>query len=325
MKKIALEEHFMAPGLEEYWQSTMGNVAKPMYDHVSRRLSDFGELRLREMDEAGIEIAVLGLAGPGVQIEADAKLASRKAAQANDFLARVVRDNPKRYSGFAHLALQDPVSAGKELERCVRQLGFCGAMINGHTNGQYLDDPALYPFWEQAEALGTPIYLHPTDPVATYSVLVGCDSLKRAMWEWGLETGSHALRLIFNGVFDRFPGAKLILGHLGETLPFLLWRFDSRAKLYGLKLKRAPSQYIRNNIWVTTSGMFSADPLLCSINALGHKRVMFSADFPFESTQEAAKFMDEAPLEQGIKNDIAHANAESLLGLGATRPAGTTR
>ena len=319
MKKIALEEHFMAPGLEEYWKSTMGNVDPAMYDHVSRRLFDFGELRLREMDEAGIEIAVLGVAGPGVQIETDVKLASRKAAEANDFLARIVTDNSKRYSGFAHLALQDPVSAGRELERCVRDLGFRGAMINGHTNGQYLDDPALNPFWERAEALGTPIYLHPTDPVATYSVLVGCDSLKRAMWEWGLETGSHALRLIFNGVFDRFPGAKLILGHLGETLPFLLWRFDSRAKLYGLKLERAPSQYIRSNIWVTTSGMFSADPLLCSINSLGHERVMFSADFPLKSTREAGKFMDEVPLEQAVKNDVAFANAERLLGLRATR------
>jgi 2,3-dihydroxybenzoate decarboxylase len=293
----------------------MGNVARAMYEHVSQRLSDFGELRLSDMDAAGIEIAVLGLAGPGVQIEPDAKLASQKAAQANEFLAEMVRKNPQRYSGFAHLALQDPIGAANELERCVRELGFCGAMINGHTNGQYLDDPALYPFWERVEALGTPIYLHPTDPVASYSVLVGCDSLKRAMWEWGVETGTHALRLIFNGVFDRVPGAKLILGHLGETLPFLLWRFDSRAKLYGLKLKRAPSEYIKNNIWVTTSGMFSAEPLLCSINALGHRRVMFSADFPFESTQEAREFMDEAPIEDAVKNDIAFNNAKSFLGL----------
>jgi 2,3-dihydroxybenzoate decarboxylase len=321
MKKIALEEHFMAPGLEEYWESTMGDVAKPMYEHVSRRLSDFGELRLNEMDHAGIEIAVLGLAGPGVQIEKDAKVASRKAREANDFLAGKVRDNRARYAGFAHLALQDPVSAAKELERCVRDLGFCGAMINGHTNGQYLDDPALNPFWERAEALGTPIYLHPTDPVSTYSVLVGCDSLKRAMWEWGLETGSHALRLIFNGVFDRFPRAKLILGHLGETLPFLLWRFDSRAKLYGLKLKRKPSEYIKNNVWVTTSGMFSADPLLCSVAALGQDRVMFSADFPFEPTREAGKFMDEAPLDNPVKNAVAFQNANELLGLRAAREA----
>jgi len=201
MKKIALEEHFMAPELEEYWQTTMGNVDPAIYHHVRRRLFDFDELRLSEMDAAGVEIAVLGLAGPGVQIEPDASKASQVAAQANDFLAEKIGGHPRRYAGFAHLALQDAACAGKELERCVRELKFCGAMINGHTNGQYLDDPALYPFWERAEALGAPIYLHPTDPVATYSVLVGCNSLKRAMWEWGLETGSHALRLIFNGVF----------------------------------------------------------------------------------------------------------------------------
>jgi 2,3-dihydroxybenzoate decarboxylase len=315
MKKIALEEHFMAPGLEEYWQSTMGDVAKPMYDHVSRRLSDFGELRLREMDEAGIEIAVLGLAGPGVQIEADAKLASRKAAQANDFLARVVRDNPKRYSGFAHLALQDPVSAGKELERCVRQLGFCGAMINGHTNGQYLDDPAVLPFWERAEALGALIYLHPADPVSPFPVLAGHKGLKRATWEWGVETGSHALRLVFGGLFDRFPRAQLALGHLGETLPFLLWRFDSRAKLYGVKLARRPSDYIRENIVVTTSGMFSAEPLNCCISGLGADRVMFSADYPFEAIEEAAHFMDTVPLDERVRADIAFNNAKKILGL----------
>jgi 2,3-dihydroxybenzoate decarboxylase len=197
----------------------------------------------------------------------------------------------------------------------MHELGFRGAMINGHTNGQYLDDPALSPFWEHAQALAAPIYLHPTDPVATYSVLVGCNSLKRAMWEWGLETGSHALRLIFNGVFDRFPRTKLVLGHLGETLPFLLWRFDSRAGLYGLKLERAPSAYIRENMWVTTSGMFSGEPLLCSIAALGPTRVMFSADFPFESAQEAGTFMDQAPLEQPLKDDVAFRNAENLLGL----------
>ena len=322
MKKIALEEHFMAPELEEYWQTTMGNVDPAIYQHVRRRLFDFDELRLSEMDAAGVEIAVLGLAGPGVQIEPDAGKASQIAARANDFLAEKIGGHPRRYAGFAHLALQDAACAGKELERCVRELKFCGAMINGHTNGQYLDDPALYPFWERAEALGAPIYLHPTDPVATYSVLVGCNSLKRAMWEWGLETGSHALRLVFNGVFDRFPGVKLILGHLGETLPFLLWRFDSRAKLYGLKLKRRPSEYIKSNIWVTTSGMCADDPLLCSIRALGHRRVMFSADFPFESVLEAGKFMDAAPLEEPVKSDVAFRNAAALLGLEARRPAG---
>jgi 2,3-dihydroxybenzoate decarboxylase len=130
--------------------------------------------------------------------------------------------------------MQDPIAAAAELERCVRDLGFCGAMINGHTNGTYLDDLSVDPFWARVEALQVPIYLHPADPIGSYPAIAGCPSLKRAMWEWGVETGTHALRLVFGGVFDRFPGVTLILGHLGETLPYLLWRFDSRADLYGL-------------------------------------------------------------------------------------------
>jgi len=191
-------------------------------------------------------------------------------------------------------------------------------MVNGHTNGQYLDHPSLYPFWERAEALGAPIYLHPADPVAPLHVLEGHKGLKRATWEWGFETASHALRLVFGGHFDRFPKSKLCLGHLGETLPYLLWRFDSRAKLYGVKLAKPPSHYIKDNIAVTTSGMFSAEPLNCAIAALGRERVMFSADYPFESTDEAGEFMDHVPLSPDIRGDIAFNNAVDYLNLKVT-------
>ena len=241
-----------------------------------------------------------------------------KAREVNDLLARQIETRRENYGAFAHLAMQHPVAAADELERCVRELNFAGAMINGHTLGQYLDHPALDPFWERAEALGAPVYLHPADPVATYPALAGQNSLKRAMWEWGVETGTHALRLIVGGTFDRFPKAKLILGHLGETLPFLLWRFDSRAGLYGLKLKKKPSDYIRENVWVTTSGMFSAEPLICSINALGRDRVMFSADYPFETIETAGDFMDTVPLQDDVRADVAYRNAEKLLGIGRT-------
>jgi 2,3-dihydroxybenzoate decarboxylase len=242
-------------------------------------------------------------------------LACRKARQCNDILAREIKARPDRYSGFAHLAMQDPVAAADELARCMRELGFCGAMINGHTNGRYLDDPALYPFWERAEHLGALIYLHPADPVATSAALADHRGLRRATWEWTVETGSHALRLVFGGLFDRFPRAKLGLGHLGETLPFLLWRFDSRAKLYGVKLGRKPSEYIRDNIVVTTSGMSAADPLICTISALGSDHVMFAADYPFESAQEAAAFIDKAPIADDVRADICFNNAAKLLGL----------
>ena len=191
------------------------------------------------MDKAGIERAVLALAGPGVQAERDTATAIRNAKAGNDFLAKEIQKRPDRYSGFAHLPMQDAKAAADELERCVKELKFCGAMINGHTNGQYLDHPSLAPFWERAEALGTLIYIHPTDPVSVAPVLQGHPGLRRATWEWTFETGSHALRLVFGGVFDRFPKARLGLGHMGETLPFLLWRFDSRTgpDFYNVGLK----------------------------------------------------------------------------------------
>jgi 2,3-dihydroxybenzoate decarboxylase len=315
VEKIALEEHFLCPGFEHYWQPTVGDVDPAIYRQVVTRLSDFGEMRLAAMDQAGIARAVLSLAGPGVQAERDPRTACRKAREANDALAREIERRPDRYSGFAHLPVQDPATAADELERCVRELKFCGAMINGHTNGQYLDDPSLQPLWERAQALAAPIYIHPTDPVTPSRALDGYKGLRRATWEWGFETGSHALRLVFGGLFDRFPNAKVILGHLGETLPYLLWRFDSRAKLYGIKLAKPPSQYIRENIAVTTSGMCSAEPLACAISALGHQRVMFAADYPFESTHAAAHFIDEVVLEDNVRKDICFTNATRLLKL----------
>jgi 2,3-dihydroxybenzoate decarboxylase len=313
--KIALEEHFMCAGFEDYWQTTVADVDPAILGKLVARLSDFGAERLEAMDRAGIARAVLSLSGPGVQIERDAALASRKARQCNDVLAREIQKRPDRYSGFAHLALQDPAAAADELARCMGELGFCGAMINGHTNGRYLDDPMFHPFWERAEALGALIYLHPADPVATSAALADHRGLRRATWEWTVETGSHALRLVFGGLFDRFPGARLGLGHLGETLPYLLWRFDSRAKLYGVKLARKPSEYIRDNIVVTTSGMCATDPLVCAISALGSDHVMFAADYPFESAQEAAEFMDHAPIADDVRADICFNNAAKLLRL----------
>ena len=319
VRKIALEEHFLCPGFEDYWKTTVGNVDPAIYRHVLSALRDFGDLRLGMMDKAGIDRAILSLAGPGVQIEAGAATARRKARECNDFLAREIQKRPDRYSGFGHVPLQDPAAAADELERCVRELGFCGIMINGHSNGVYLDHPSLYPLWERAEALSAPIYLHPADPITPSPALEGHQGLRRATWEWTFETGSHALRLVYGGIFDRFPRATLILGHMGETLPFLLWRFDSRAKLYGLKFPKPPSQYIKDNIVVTTSGMCAAEPLACTISALGHERVMFSADYPFESAQEAAEFIDGAPLAPDVRNDICFNNAARLFGLKRAR------
>jgi 2,3-dihydroxybenzoate decarboxylase len=316
-RKIALEEHFLCPGLDEYWLPTVSGVDPKVAKALFARLTDFGEMRLAAMAEAAIARSVLSIAGPGVQIERDAGNARRRASSANDFLAGEIAKRPDRYSGFGHLPMQDARGAADELQRCMRELKFAGVMINGHTNGQYLDHPSLYPFWERAEALDATVYIHPTDPVAPSPALAGVEGLRRATWEWGFETGSHALRLVFSGVFDRFPRARVALGHLGETLPFLLWRFDSRAKLYGVKLQNRPSDYIKRNIMVTPSGMCAAEPLSCTIAALGRGRVMFAADYPFERAAEAGEFLDQTPLPEPVREDIAFKNAVRELRLPA--------
>jgi 2,3-dihydroxybenzoate decarboxylase len=315
VKKIALEEHFLSPGFEDYWQTTAGDMAPEIYRQAAARLTDFGEQRLAMMDRGGIARAVLSIAGPGVQIERDTATAVKRARASNDFLAEEIRKRPDRYAGFAHLPMQDAQAAAAELERAIRELGLVGAMINGHTHARYLDHPALYPFWEQADALGAVIYLHPADPPAAMPVLDGTKGLKRATWEWGVETGSHALRLVFGGHFDRFPRATLALGHLGEMMPYLLWRFDSRAVFYAVKLKRRPSDYIRDNMVMTISGMFSPEPLMCAIAALGHARILFATDYPFEPPDEASAFMERVALADDVRNDICFNNAARLLRL----------
>lgn len=314
VRKIALEEHFLDPATAEYWWPSMVDVAKSKADQLYACLTDFGEQRLQMMDTAGIARAVLAVAGPGVQAERDTAKAVKAARASNDFLAAEVQKRPDRYAGFAQLPTQDAKAAADELERCVRELKFCGAMVNGHSNGKYLDHREYDVFWERAAALGAPIYLHPADPVAPLPAIAGYNVLARPMWGWGVETGSHALRLICGGVFHRYPKAKLILGHLGETLPFQLCRFDSRAAPYGWTLPKPPSQYLRENVWVTLSGMYDAPPVRCSLDALGHDRVMFSCDYPFDSAG-AAEFMDTVTLDESLRADIAYNNAAKLLGL----------
>src|SRR5262245_37105018 len=178
VRKIALEEHFLCPGFEEYWLATVGDVDPAIYGSLVTRLGDFAEQRLQVMDQAGIARAVLSLAGPGVQAERDVATACRTAREANDFLAREIEKRPDRYSGFGHLPMQHQKAAGDEHESCMCELKFAGAMINGHTHGQYLDHPSLHPFWERAAALGAPIYLHPADPVAPSPALEGHKGLR---------------------------------------------------------------------------------------------------------------------------------------------------
>ncbi|MFT8246037.1 amidohydrolase family protein [Roseomonas sp. BN140053] len=317
MRKIALEEHFMTPGMNGYWLPTVEDLPPALFEEVRGRLFDFGERRLAAMDEVGIERAVLSLAGPGVQVEPDAAVAVRAARECNDQLAAEVAKNPARFSGFAHLPLQDAPAAAAELERCVTELGMVGALVNGQTLGTYLDDPRYEVFWERAAALGAPVYIHPNDPPAPYGGWADAKILSRAAWGWTVETATHALRLVFSGVFDRYPAARVVLGHMGETLPYLLWRLDSRTKLYKAErpLQHPPSHYIRSNILVTISGQCAAEPLLCALASLGEDRVMFATDYPFESAEVHGRFMDAAPVSEAVRARICHGNAEALFRL----------
>lgn len=316
--KIALEEHFMHADFVDYWATTAPNISPNLFGKARGALEDFGEQRLAAMDSIAVEKAILSLAGPGVQAEPRTATASRLARQVNDFLAVEIGKRPDRYGGFAHLAMQDPAAAADELERCVTELGMQGAMINGQTGGTYLDDDRYAVFWERVSALEVPIYLHPNNPPEQVQMYHGHPELWGPVWSWTVETATHALRLVFSGTFDRYPGARLVLGHLGETLPYLLWRLDSRWEISNrgaMQLALKPSEYFKRNIWMTTSGMCADAPLRCAIDTVGADRIMFSVDYPFERPSEAGEWIEAAPLDAEEKAGICHGNATRLLGL----------
>lgn len=316
--KIALEEHFILPDFVDYLDKAMPKVSADGRAALIGAMLDFGEPRLAAMDAAGVDIAVLSLSGPGVQVEPDTAVAIRLARLANDQLAEKIATRPDRYAGFAHLAMQDPKAAADELERCIRELGFVGAMVNGHTNGVYLDDRRYDVFWERLQALDVPLYLHPGDSFVLPYVLEGAPELLKPTWEWNIETSSHFLRLVFAGVFDRFPRLKIILGHMGETLPYVLWRLDSRAALIEGKrpLALPPSAYLRRNLYVTTSGQCDDVPLLAAIASLGAEHVLFSVDYPYEDSAVAGAFLDNAAIDEATREKVARGNAMALMPLG---------
>lgn len=317
MKKIVIEEHFSTPAMSEYATDVVSTIDEDFLKYVKPRLMDMEQMRLEDMDRNGIAMCVLSVTSPGVQLEPDTHKAVNVAREINDILGEQIAKYPARYSGFAHLAMQDANAAADELERCVKQLGMRGALINGHTNGEYLDDEKFFPVWERAEALEVPIYLHPADAPDKPKNEGGYSEMAGPGWAWGSETAGHALRIIYGGVFDRFPKSTLVLGHMGETLPFILWRLDSRYKMlkHTNNIKLLPSEYIQRNIMVTTAGSFSDAPLLCAIAALGADRVMFSVDYPYEYTAEAVHFIENAPISEIDREKICHGNAVRLLKL----------
>jgi 2,3-dihydroxybenzoate decarboxylase len=260
--------------------------------------------------------AVPRLAGRG--LAGSAGRVSTRAA--NDFLATVISEHPTRFQGLAAVPLQDPRQAAAEVRRAVQELGLRGALVNDHTLGHYLDEPQYKPFWETLQDLGVPLYIHP-NPVHydKWNVLQGYPALDFGTWAWNHRTGGHALRLVFGGVFDKFPGARLILGHMGEFLPAQLPHLD---QCYGYldsgvqkPLNKLPSEYFGTNIAITTSGVFSHQALTDAITAIGIDNVMFSIDYPYEPIGQAAEFMRTAPLAPADKERVAHANAERILRL----------
>ncbi len=317
LKKIILEEHFSTPEVGQYASKVLSTIDHDFIEYVKPRLADIGALRIEDMDKNGIDISVLSVTTPGVQAEADTAKAIKSAKQLNDMLAEQIGHHPTRFSGFATLALQDPKDAADELERCVKQLGMKGAILNGHSNGIYLDDPRFFPVWERAESLQVPIYLHPADSPVQASNESDYPEMAGPGWGWTPETAGHVLRLIYGGVFDRFPKSTLLLGHMGETLPFILWRLDSRYKMmqHRYPIEKMPSEYIKANVMVTTAGSFSDAPLQCAITALGADRVLFSVDYPYEYTNEAVEFIEKAPISDSDREKICHGNAERLLRL----------
>jgi 2,3-dihydroxybenzoate decarboxylase len=316
--KIALEEHFMVPDFVEYFAETYPNISPAIVKPGLEALQDFGDRRIAILDRHHIDFVVLSLSGPGVQVEKDAAVALKKAKAVNDFLAKEIQKRPSRYGGFAHLAMHDPAAAADELERSMHDLGFQGAMINGQTNGDYLDADKYSVFWERVAALGAPIYLHPANPVDHPAMYGGHPELWGPVCSWAFETATHALRLVFAGVFERYPKAQLVLGHMGETLPLNLWRFDSRWLIShrgSMTLPQPPSFYIKRNIAITTSGVCSDISLRCALDSMGTGNVMFSVDYPFEKTELAAQFIETAKIAEDERIQVASSNAKRILRL----------
>lgn len=318
MRTITLEEHFVASGFAE--ASQRGSAHQNADDELRARLLDLGPARLQSMDAGGVDVQVISHAPPMVA-SLSPKEDVRLTQQANDQLAAAVEQHPTRFAGFALLPMTDPAAATAELRRAVETLGFKGAMVHGTANGQFLDAPDFAPLLEQAAALDVPIYLHPAPPPqpvvdAYYAGFDPAVSASLAMggWGWHSETAIHALRLILAGVFDRLPTLQILLGHMGEMIPFMLARIDARLTPVA-HLPRPIPDYFLSNFHITTSGFFTDPPLLLALQTFGADRILYSVDYPYSTNEEGRAFLDSAPISPADKAKISSLNAERLLKL----------
>jgi predicted TIM-barrel fold metal-dependent hydrolase len=309
---IAIEEH--------YWDAELSaRMGRAAPTDLQKRISDLGALRLKEMDEAGIDMQVLSHGAPATQ-NLDAETAITLAREVNDRLHQVIQANPRRFAAFAVLPTADPKAAADEFARAVTKLGFKGAMVHGLTNGHFLDEKQFWPIFECAQALDVPVYLHPGPPhpavVESYykDYVKKYPSLLTAAWGYTIETATAGLRMVLSGVFDAYPRLKIILGHLGEGLPFLLWRIDAALSRPGneqLLFRKTFSQHF----YITTSGFFSDPALLCSVMEMGVDRILFAVDWPYVENSPATQWMERVPLCAEDREKILGGNTRRLLRL----------
>jgi 2,3-dihydroxybenzoate decarboxylase len=316
--KIALEEHFALPE-----DADAAYRVAPTPDFRVKML-DIGDQRIAEMDRGGVELCILSHAAPGVQAIVSRSEAIVTSRRWNDYLAEHIAKYPKRFKGFAALPMHEPQAAAQELTRCVKELGFCGALVSGFSQiGQadsavFYDLPQYRPFWATVEQLDVPFYLHPRAPLATrQQAYEGHAWMAGSAWGYAVETSIHALRLMGSGLFDEYPKLKVILGHLGEGLPFGIWRVDHRVSRTGVRpnAKLPIIQYLRENFYITTSGNFRSQALTDVMLEVGADRVLYSVDYPYEDMAEATDWFDRAPISEPDRAKIAHGNARQLFRL----------
>jgi gamma-resorcylate decarboxylase len=335
--KIGLEEHF---AVDETLMDSAGFVPDDHWDELRSRLLDIHERRLRLMDQHGMDMMLLSLNAPAVQAIPDPKTANDVARRANDFLAEQVLKRPDRFQALAALPMQDPELASNELQRCVRDLHFKGALVNGFSQirdvntAVYCDLPQYWPFWGVVEALDVPFYLHPRNPLPGWAqIYEGHSWLLGPTWAFGQETAVHALRLMGSGLFDKYPKLQIILGHLGEGLPYSMWRIDNRNAWVKAKPKYAAKKkiadYFHANFHLTVSGNFRTQSLIDAILEIGSDRILFSTDWPFENIDHAADWFDAASISEIDRLKIGRLNAVKLFKLenivGEEQPQGAQR
>jgi predicted TIM-barrel fold metal-dependent hydrolase len=319
--KIALEEHY---AIDDTLQDSNGYLPPETWEELSGRLMDIEGRRIDEMDQNGVEMMILSLNAPAVQAIPDRQRANEIARKSNDMLAEWVQRNPGRFRGFAALPLQDVDMACAEMERCVNELGFVGALVNGFSQADveesalYYDLPQYRPFWDVVAKLDVPFYLHPRNPLPSMAqIYEGHPWLLGPTWAFGQETAVHALRLMASGLFDEHPNLQIVLGHMGEGLPYSMWRIDNRNKWVGderaYPAQKMLGEYFQNNFYITTSGNFRTQTLIDAMLEIGADRVLFSADWPFENVDHAANWFDTCTISEADRIKIGRTNSMDLF------------